>query len=206
MVVPKETSDSRRTTALAVAGAIGGTAVLCTVLSAPFIVIPAFRRLGAIPWMVTPIHITKQAISKLVQHQLARSSSIASSSVGAGLRGKTFIDLGSGDGRVVIAAAQAGYTATGIELNPVLITMSYIAAWRAGVLSLVRFRMQNFWSINLKEYDAISIFGVNPVMEKLHEKLDKEAQPGTHVVCFRFPMKRRKPLWQDNELYLYEIE
>ena len=202
----KETSESHRTTALMVAGAIGGSAVLCTVLSSPFIVIPAFRRLGAIPWMVTPMHITKQAISKLVQHQSARSGSSTSSSGGVGRHGKTFIDLGSGDGRVVIAAAQAGYTATGIELNPVLITMSYIAAWRAGVLSSVRFRIQDFWSINLKEYDAISIFGVNPVMEKLHEKLDNEAQPGTHVLCFHFPMKRRKPLWQDNELYLYKIE
>ena len=160
--------------------------------------------------MVTPVHITKQAISKLVEHQSARQSinAIGSSGSGSGggLRGKTFIDLGSGDGRVVIAAAQAGYTATGIELNPVLVAMSYIAAWRAGVLPSVRFRMQNFWSINLKDYDAVSIFGVNPVMEKLHEKLDNEAQPGTHVLCFRFPMKRRKPLWQDKELYLYEME
>ena len=131
--------------AWAIVGVIGGSAVAFTVLSAPFLVIPAFRRLGAIPWMTTPMHITKQAITQLVQRQ----SNIHNKT------SKRFIDLGSGDGRVVIAAAQAGYQATGIELNPVLVSLSYIAAYRAGVLSKVSFRMKDFWSINLQEYDAI---------------------------------------------------
>ena len=131
--------------AWAIVGVIGGSAVAFTVLSAPFLVIPAFRRLGAIPWMTTPMHITKQAITHLVQRQ----SNIHNKT------SKRFIDLGSGDGRVVIAAAQAGYQATGIELNPVFVSLSYIAAYRAGVLSKVSFRMKDFWSINLQEYDAI---------------------------------------------------
>ena len=138
-------STNSNVSALAIVGVVGGTAVAFSVLSAPFLVIPAFRRLGAIPWMTTPMHITKQAISQLVQRQ----SNISSKST------KRFIDLGSGDGRVVIAAAQAGYEATGIELNPVLVSLSYIAAYRAGVLSKVSFRMKDFWSINLQEYDAI---------------------------------------------------
>ena len=131
--------------AWAIVGVIGGSAVAFTVLSAPFLVIPAFRRLGAIPWMTTPMHITKQAITQLVQRQFNIHNKTS----------KRFIDLGSGDGRVVIAAAQAGYQATGIELNPVLVSLSYIAAYRAGVLSKVSFRMKDFWSINLQEYDAI---------------------------------------------------
>lgn len=140
-------STNSNVSALAIVGVVGGTAVAFSVLSAPFLVIPAFRRLGAIPWMTTPMHITKQAISQLVQRQ----SNISSKPT----KPKRFIDLGSGDGRVVIAAAQAGYQATGIELNPVLVSLSYIAAYRAGVLSKVSFRMKDFWSINLQEYDAI---------------------------------------------------
>lgn len=84
--------------------------------------------------------------------------------------------------------------------------MSYVSAWRHGCMSRVSFQMKDFWSVDLRDYDAISIFGVNPVMEKLHVKLDAEARPGTIVVCFRFPMKRRKPVWQEAELYLYEID
>ena len=140
-----KSTNSNVPPAWAIVGVIGGSAVAFTVLSAPFLVIPAFRRLGAIPWMTTPMHITKQAITQLVQRQ----SNIHNKT------SKRFIDLGSGDGRVVIAAAQAGYQATGIELNPVLVSLSYIAAYRAGVLSKVSFRMKDFWSINLQEYDAI---------------------------------------------------
>ena len=43
-------------------------------------------------------------------------------------------------------------------------------------------------------------------MEKLHEKLDQEAKPHTLVLCFRFPMKRKTPVWRDKELYLYEVD
>ena len=141
-------STNSNVPALALVGVVGGTAVVFSVLSAPFLVIPAFRRLGAIPWMTTQMHITKQAITQLVQRQ-SKISNNPSKHV------KKFIDLGSGDGRVVIAAAQAGYQATGIELNPVLVSLSYIAAYRAGVLSKVSFRMNDFWSINLQDYDAI---------------------------------------------------
>ena len=144
-----KSNNNSNAPALALVGAIGGTAVVFSVLSAPFLVIPAFRRLGAIPWMTTPMHITKQAISQLVQRQSKISNKPTSTHI------KKFIDLGSGDGRVVIAAAQAGYHATGIELNPVLVSLSYLAAYRAGVLSMVSFRMKDFWSIDLKDYDAI---------------------------------------------------
>jgi len=43
-------------------------------------------------------------------------------------------------------------------------------------------------------------------MAVLDAKLDAEARPGTIVVCFRFPMKTRKPVWQEAELYLYEVD
>lgn len=142
----KSTTTGVPAASWAIVGMIGGSAIAFTVLSTPFLVIPAFRRLGAIPWMTTPMHITKQAITQLVQRQ---------SNINPNTASKRFIDLGSGDGRVVIAAAQAGYQATGIELNPVLVSLSYVAAYRAGVLSKVSFRMKDFWSINLREYDAI---------------------------------------------------
>ena len=165
--------------ALALVGVVGGSAIVFSVLSAPFLVIPAFRRLGAIPWMTTPMHITKQAISQLVLRQSHINNKKSTSK-----QLKKFIDLGSGDGRVVIAAAQAGYQATGIELNPVLVSLSYIAAYRAGVLSKVSFRMKDFWSINLREYDAIRYkCTVCPTV-----RLPSTSSPANH-----FPFTYRSP-------------
>jgi hypothetical protein len=92
-----------------------------------------------------------------------------------------------------------------MQLNPVLVGMSYYGAWRAGVLPFVSFRMKDFWSVNLKDFDVVSMFGVTPAMTRLEEKLLTEAKPGLRVVCFRFPIKGREPIWQEKELYIYKV-
>ena len=145
-----EKEDAATSSKNNVALAIIGAPLLLTVAASPFLIIPAFRRLGAIPWMVTPNGIVKKAVAKVVERSRARSTAPA---VRTGR--KRFVDLGSGDGRLVIAAAEAGYDATGIELNPVLVGMSYVSAWRAGVLSKVAFRMKDFWSVRLNDFDVV---------------------------------------------------
>ena len=83
--------------------------------------------------------------------------------------------------------------------------ISYYSAWRCGVLHLTKFRMKDFWSVDLVDYDAISIFGVSPAMIKLQDKIEIEAKKGTRIICFRFPMKQKTPIWFEDELFLYEI-
>ena len=180
----------------------GASAVGLIILSAPFLIVPAISRLGGIPWMVTPQHIVEQDVRKLPPAPVKTLSSTTPSAHPR--RRPILIDLGSGDGRLVIEAARRGYDGVGLELNPVLIAHSYFSAARAGVLPHVSFRMRDFWSESLNAYDAVSCFGVAPVMSKLEEKLNKEARQGTSVLCFRFPLPFRKPITRENELYFYK--
>ena len=172
---------------------IGGGALGLTILAAPFLIVPAIHK---IPWMVTPKWVINKALTK----------------IGPPTNGGCFVDLGSGDGRLVVAAARAGYYATGFELNPVLVAMSYVSAYMAGsaVSSRASFRSQDFWKHSLKEADVVSCFGIAPVMDTLSEKMVREAKVGTKLVCFRFYPKIPPPglrlMYSKEELYIYEVQ
>ncbi|PNF21148.1 Protein FAM173B, partial [Cryptotermes secundus] len=108
----------------------------------------------------------------------------------AGRSGR-LIDLGSGDGRIVLTAAKAGFVADGVELNPWLVAYSKFQAFRLGFCNCARFYCQDLWKFNLKPYPNIVIFGVQEMMPQLEMKLEKELCNDVHVVACRFPF----PTW-----------
>lgn len=156
---------------------LGGISLGLFVVCLPFLTVPASKKLGSLPWMATP-HRTIQRLFSVPAIQQGKRD--------------LFVDLGSGDGRLVIEAARQGYALSiGHELNPVLIGMSYINAARAGVLGRVRFSRRDFWTSDLDQADVVSCFGVNSIMGRLHAKLEeRRAQnkqlPTTLVCLFRF--------------------
>ncbi|XP_049530823.1 ATP synthase subunit C lysine N-methyltransferase [Anopheles darlingi] len=103
--------------------------------------------------------------------------------------GSRLLDIGSGDGRIVIAAARAqpSLQADGVELNPWLVYYSRLAALRNGVLGRTRFFRHDLWKFSLAPYDHIVIFGVEQMMEDLEKKIVREVAPGTTIVACRFP-------------------
>ena len=177
----------------ALALAAGGGALGLLALSAPFLLVPAATRLGRIPWMATPPDVARRAVVRA--RQTVQQSSNRTR--------PRLVDLGSGDGRIVIAAAERGFEAVGVELNPLLILASYLHAARAGVLSQVSFRTADFWAMNLSEVDVVTCFGVASCMARLDAKLCREAGPGTLVICFRFPLPGVLPEHKDGELFFY---
>jgi SAM-dependent methyltransferase len=82
--------------------------------------------------------------------------------------GQTMLELGCGDGKVLIAAAQRGWKVTGIELNPILVVVCKLRTWR--YRRLVTVRWGNYWDIRLWG-QADGIFGF--VLPKYMSKLDK---------------------------------
>lgn len=98
-------------------------------------------------------------------------------------------DLGSGDGRIVIALAQHGFHATGYELNPWLVWWSRLQAYRAGVGANTAFRCRNLWKVDFSGYEGVCIFGVAEMMPELRGKLLQELTPEAHIVACRFPMR-----------------
>ncbi|XP_057566161.1 ATP synthase subunit C lysine N-methyltransferase isoform X7 [Hippopotamus amphibius kiboko] len=78
------------------------------------------------------------------------------------LRGRRgpLVDIGSGDGRIVIAAAKEGFTAVGYELNPWLVWYSRYCARREGVQASARFYISDLWKVTFSQYSNVVIFGV----------------------------------------------
>lgn len=125
----------------------------------------------------------------------------------AGLRaGESFLDIGSGDGRIVIAAARRGSRAHGVELNPWLVAW---ARWRARVNGMgerATFSCGNLWRHDCSAYDVVSVYGLGPIMRALERKLQRELKPGARVVSHAFTF----PTWQaartQDGVYLYCVK
>ena len=102
-------------------------------------------------------------------------------------------DLGSGDGRIPITAAQTfGAAGVGIELNPDLIQEAIENAARAGVGDKVRFLNQDLFETDLRPATVITLYLLREMNLKLMPKL-KELKPGTRIVAHSFGMGSEWP-------------
>jgi precorrin-6B methylase 2 len=102
------------------------------------------------------------------------------------------IDLGSGDGRTVIAAAKLGARATGIEYNPEMVTVSKINAEKAGVSGKATFINADLFETDLSEASVITMFLLPEINLKLRPKL-LDLKPGTRIVSNTFTMGNWEP-------------
>lgn len=108
--------------------------------------------------------------------------------------GDYLIDLGSGDGRIVISAARDhGATGVGIDLNPERIQEANANAKAAGVTDKVEFRQGDLFEQDLSKADVLTLYLLPSVNEKLKPKILKELRPGTRVVSHSFDMGDWKP-------------
>jgi hypothetical protein len=99
-------------------------------------------------------------------------------------------DLGSGDGRIVIAAVKEFGAArgVGVELDPARVQEANALARQAGVSNRVEFRVQNLFETDLREASVVSLYLGEVVNLRLRPKLQAELKPGTRVVSHAFGM------------------
>jgi SAM-dependent methyltransferase len=103
-------------------------------------------------------------------------------------------DLGSGDGRIPIAAARLfGARAVGIDLDPVRIGESIANAKEEGVSGRVTFRQEDLFTADIREATVVTLYLLSRLNLKLLPKLNKELKPGTRVVSHAFDMGGAKP-------------
>jgi cyclopropane fatty-acyl-phospholipid synthase-like methyltransferase len=119
--------------------------------------------------------------------------------------GERAVDLGSGDGRVVIALARTGLEAHGYEINPFLALWSLMMIRIAGVSDKAHIHWKSYWDADLSQFNVVIVFGMFHIMDELREKLEKELHPGSRVVAnfFEFPVWRATA--QDGRTYLYTL-
>jgi len=97
------------------------------------------------------------------------------------------IDLGSGDGRIVIAAAMRGATALGIEFNPDLVELSKRNAKNAGVSGKASFIQADIFETDFSKASVITMYLLPDLNLKLRPKI-LELAPGTRIVSHAFSM------------------
>ncbi|XP_070605169.1 ATP synthase subunit C lysine N-methyltransferase isoform X2 [Erythrolamprus reginae] len=152
--------SAKRNWGILLPGIIGGTLVALYSVAIPFIA-PALRK-HCLPFV--------PATSKQIENVLIM------------LKGRKgmLVDIGSGDGRIVIAAAKFGFKAVGYELNPWLVWYSRYRAWREGVHQDVNFYISDLWK-----------------MLQLEKKLGDELLRDSRVIACRFPF----PHWRPNHSF-----
>lgn len=96
--------------------------------------------------------------------------------------GERAADLGSGDGRIVIALARRGAVAHGFEVNPVLVLAARRNIRRAGLQDRAFIHWKSFWRADLSGFHAVTLFQGHSIMRRLETKLRRELSPGARVV------------------------
>jgi SAM-dependent methyltransferase len=103
--------------------------------------------------------------------------------------GDLVYDLGSGDGRIPIAAARRfGARGVGIDLDPKLVAQASRSAKEAGVADRVKFIEADIFEADISNATVVTLYLLTSINERLRPKLLKELRPGTRVVSHQFRM------------------
>jgi precorrin-6B methylase 2 len=123
--------------------------------------------------------------------------------------GDVLYDLGSGDGRIVIAAARRGARGVGIESNPELVVLAERNAQAAGVAERVWFQHADLFQADLSPATAVAVY-LNPrTLRRLGPRLAAQLAPGTPIVSHKYeiegwvPEQRAKAAGRT--LFLYRV-
>ena len=161
---------------------VGGTLFLLPHLAILLSLPPVLQRRGApyLPTFKTKLNV----MFDLIRMQISQAPT---------KRNLKFVDLGSGDGRVVFRAAREGLfrTSVGYEINPTL----HLFAQSRKLLTpkywgqTTQFHCGDLWNIQLQDYDCVAVYGLAPIMDRLGAKMKNELKNGTLVVSnvFQIP-------------------
>jgi SAM-dependent methyltransferase len=118
----------------------------------------------------------------------------------AGVGSKDVVyDLGCGDGRIVIAAAQRfGARGVGIDINSSLIAQANLNAQRAGVEDRVSFRVQDAMTVDLSDATVVTLYLLAAGNVKLRPILMRDLRPGARIVAHNYPIGDWNPDVVDN--------
>jgi hypothetical protein len=104
-------------------------------------------------------------------------------------KGDVLYDLGSGDGRIPIAAAkQYGVRAVGIDIDPKLVAESNEAAKREGLDQLVTFRNEDIFTADFRDATVVTLYLSDTLNVMLRPKLLRDLRPGSLIISHDFRM------------------
>ncbi len=109
--------------------------------------------------------------------------------------GETVVDLGCGDGRIVIAAAREfGARALGVELDPFRALWGKTWIKLAGLTNTARIVWGDMYKFDISQADVVVLFLSGKANEKLGKKLSTELRPGARIVSYFHPLHSFSPV------------
>lgn len=118
--------------------------------------------------------------------------------------GQTMIELGCGDGRVVLVAAKKGINVVGYELNPLLFALCWVRTLR--YRSRVKVVWGNFWKAEWPQADVIYAFLLPKYMNRLNKKITQYKYRPVKLVSFAFKVPNKKFSLQRLGVFLYHYK
>ncbi len=109
-------------------------------------------------------------------------------------KGQEVVDLGSGDGKMIIQFAKSGAIATGYEISPVLVWLTKYKIWKNKLSGNAYVYKRDFWKEDLSQFDVVILFGIPYIMDELAQKLSTELHPHAKIISnkFEFPSWKAK--------------
>jgi SAM-dependent methyltransferase len=117
--------------------------------------------------------------------------------------GQTLLELGCGDGKVLLAAAARGWNAVGYELNPIMAFIAWLRTRRYG--GQVRVVCGNFWTSPWPPTDGIFVFLLDKFMPRLDTKIAQLGRP-VKLVSFAFQIPTKKATASRDGVFLYKYD
>lgn len=115
----------------------------------------------------------------------------------------TLIDLGSGDGRILIAAARLGARAIGYETNPFLVRKSRRFIHQAKLDNFAKVYWKSFWQADFSEATVVTVYLLPHLINRLQRLIEKEVNHPIRLVSNDYPLLQLKPAKKYKKIYLY---
>ncbi len=129
--------------------------------------------------------------------------------MGAVRPGETLIDLGSGDGRIVLAAARRGAAASGVEIDPALVERARRNAQLHALEDRARFSRADLFDVPLAQADVVTMYLLPRINLALRPRLLTQLRPGARIVTHAFDMGEWRAdaerLVGDRRVYLWIV-
>ncbi|MGE0875014.1 MAG: cyclopropane-fatty-acyl-phospholipid synthase family protein [Burkholderiales bacterium] len=133
---------------------------------------------GTTPYVPTPVEVVERMLR-----------------LGNPQAGEYVIDLGSGDGRIVIESARRGASGLGVDIDPSLVRLARENARRAGVAGRARFEVQDLFDTDLSKASVVTMYLLPDVNMKLRPRLMSMLKPGARIVSHDYDLGD----WQPDE-------
>lgn len=115
----------------------------------------------------------------------------------------TLIDLGSGDGRILMAAARLGAVAIGYEINLFLVWRSRRLIHQAKLDKLATVRWKSFWQADFSQATIVTVYLLPRLMNRLQRLLEKEVDHPIRLVTNNYPFPQLTLTKHYHQIYLY---